>query len=195
MSTQDQMIERGHERVAFHQDPQTNLRAIIAVHSTQLGPGFGGIRRRHYATEADAIWRITVSPLFPKLGPVFGKRVNTVAGALKALNPEEAARFKAEGQLSLHLDGEAVACDGEVSITTMSCCDVWGNADGDWTDCIAAYSGMIDNFSLDTLLCDPAGDDFHLQAGSPCVPGANPICGLIGAWGEGCGRFGNARLR
>jgi leucine dehydrogenase len=55
MSTFDQMIERGHERVGFHQDPATGLRAIIAVHSTTLGPGFGGIRRWHYATEADAL--------------------------------------------------------------------------------------------------------------------------------------------
>ena len=55
MSTFDQMIERGHERVGFHQDPGTGLRAIIAVHSTKLGPGFGGIRRWHYATEADAL--------------------------------------------------------------------------------------------------------------------------------------------
>jgi leucine dehydrogenase len=55
MSTFDQMIKRGHERVGFHQDPRTGLRAIIAVHSTKQGPGFGGIRRWHYATEADAL--------------------------------------------------------------------------------------------------------------------------------------------
>jgi leucine dehydrogenase len=58
MSTFDQMIDRGHERVAFHQDPQTGLRAIIAVHSTKPGPGFGGIRRWHYATEADALYDV-----------------------------------------------------------------------------------------------------------------------------------------
>ncbi|MHC4969953.1 MAG: Glu/Leu/Phe/Val family dehydrogenase [Planctomycetota bacterium] len=58
MSTLDQMIDRGHGRVGFHQDPQTNLRAIIAVHSTKLGPGFGGIRRWHYATEADALYDV-----------------------------------------------------------------------------------------------------------------------------------------
>jgi leucine dehydrogenase len=58
MSTFDQMIERGHERVGFHQDPATGLRAIIAVHSTKRGPGFGGIRRWHYATEADALYDV-----------------------------------------------------------------------------------------------------------------------------------------
>ncbi|MHC4416812.1 MAG: Glu/Leu/Phe/Val family dehydrogenase [Planctomycetota bacterium] len=58
MNTFDQMIERGHERVGFHQDPETGLRAIIAVHSTKLGNGFGGIRRWHYATEADALYDV-----------------------------------------------------------------------------------------------------------------------------------------
>ena len=42
MTTFDQMIERGHEHVCYHQDPDSGLRAIIAVHSTVLGPGFGG---------------------------------------------------------------------------------------------------------------------------------------------------------
>jgi leucine dehydrogenase len=58
MSTFDQMIERGHEHVSLHQDPDSGLRAIIAVHSTVLGPAFGGIRRWHYATEADALYDV-----------------------------------------------------------------------------------------------------------------------------------------
>ncbi len=45
MSTFEQMTERGHERVCFHQDPQTGLRAIIAIHSTKLGNTLGGTRR------------------------------------------------------------------------------------------------------------------------------------------------------
>ena len=55
MNTFDQMVERQHERVCFHQDPETGLRAIIAVHSTTLGNALGGTRRWHYATEADAL--------------------------------------------------------------------------------------------------------------------------------------------
>ena len=58
MNTFEQMIERGHELVTFHQDPETGLRAIIAVHSTALGPAFGGARRWHYATEADALYDV-----------------------------------------------------------------------------------------------------------------------------------------
>lgn len=58
MNTFQQMVERGHEHVVFHVDEVTGLRAIIAVHSTALGPGFGGARRWHYATEADALYDV-----------------------------------------------------------------------------------------------------------------------------------------
>jgi len=55
MNILEQMIQSGHERVCFHQDEATGLRAIIAVHSTRLGDALGGTRRWHYATEADAL--------------------------------------------------------------------------------------------------------------------------------------------
>ena len=44
-----------HERVAFYNDSNTGLRAIIAVHNTHLGPALGGCRMWPYPTEADAI--------------------------------------------------------------------------------------------------------------------------------------------
>ncbi len=56
MNTLEQMAERGHERVSFHQDRSSGLRAIVAVHSTVCGPGFGGVRRWRYATEAEALY-------------------------------------------------------------------------------------------------------------------------------------------
>ncbi len=58
MNTFDQMSERGHERVSFHYDPETQVRAIIAIHSTKLGNALGGTRRWHYATEADALYDV-----------------------------------------------------------------------------------------------------------------------------------------
>lgn len=58
MTTFDQMIERGHERVCFHQDPATGLKAIIAIHSTKLGNALGGTRRWCYATEGDALYDV-----------------------------------------------------------------------------------------------------------------------------------------
>lgn len=58
MTTFEQMMERGHERVCFHYDESTGLRAIVAVHSTRLGNALGGTRRWHYATEADAVYDV-----------------------------------------------------------------------------------------------------------------------------------------
>ena len=36
----------GHEQVTFCQDRESGLRAIIAIHSTALGPALGGDRKR-----------------------------------------------------------------------------------------------------------------------------------------------------
>ncbi len=44
-----------HEQVVFCNDHATGLRAIVAIHSTALGPGLGGTRFYPYATTADAI--------------------------------------------------------------------------------------------------------------------------------------------
>lgn len=51
----DTMSERGHEEVVFFQDRETGLRAIVAIHSTVLGPALGGLRMWPYATEQDAL--------------------------------------------------------------------------------------------------------------------------------------------
>jgi valine dehydrogenase (NAD+) len=45
----------GHEQVTFCQDPQSGLRAIIAIHSTALGPALGGTRFYPYPSEDAAL--------------------------------------------------------------------------------------------------------------------------------------------
>ncbi|MFF3839813.1 Leu/Phe/Val dehydrogenase [Streptomyces sp. NPDC001930] len=45
----------GHEQVVLCQDRATGLKAVIALHSTALGPALGGTRFYPYATEAAAI--------------------------------------------------------------------------------------------------------------------------------------------
>src|SRR5690349_14445315 len=45
----------GHEQVVFCQDAPTGLRAIIAIHSTTLGPALGGTRFYPYQSEAQAL--------------------------------------------------------------------------------------------------------------------------------------------
>ncbi|HJT02158.1 MAG TPA: Glu/Leu/Phe/Val dehydrogenase dimerization domain-containing protein [Pseudonocardiaceae bacterium] len=44
-----------HEQVVFCRDEPSGLRAIIAIHSTALGPALGGTRFHPYASEDDAV--------------------------------------------------------------------------------------------------------------------------------------------
>lgn len=45
----------GHEDIIYCTDTETNLKAIIAVHSTKLGPGLGGCRMWNYESNLAAI--------------------------------------------------------------------------------------------------------------------------------------------
>jgi len=49
------IAEAGHEQVVFCQDGPSGLRAIVAIHSTALGPALGGCRFHPYETEQDAV--------------------------------------------------------------------------------------------------------------------------------------------
>ena len=44
-----------HEGVHLFTDPKSGLQAVIAVHSTHLGPSAGGVRFWHYPSAEDAI--------------------------------------------------------------------------------------------------------------------------------------------
>ena len=44
-----------HEQVTFFTDPDTGLKAIIAIHNTNLGPALGGTRFYPYASDEDAL--------------------------------------------------------------------------------------------------------------------------------------------
>src|SRR6201985_3121543 len=45
----------GHQKIVFCNDPDSGLKAIIAIHDTTLGPALGGTRMWAYKTEADAL--------------------------------------------------------------------------------------------------------------------------------------------
>ena len=49
------LSDRPHEQVVFCEDAATGLRAIIAIHSTALGPALGGTRFYPYADERQAL--------------------------------------------------------------------------------------------------------------------------------------------
>ena len=51
----DAMTAEDFEQIVFLQDKAIGLRAIIAIHSTRLGPAHGGIRCVPYRNEHDAL--------------------------------------------------------------------------------------------------------------------------------------------
>lgn len=51
----DEMARRGHEQVVYFSDESVGLRAIVAIHSTILGPALGGTRMWPYESEAEAL--------------------------------------------------------------------------------------------------------------------------------------------
>jgi len=84
------------------------------------------------------------------------------------------------------VEGQAVSCyDSEVALL---CCDLYGNAGGDWVGYVADQLGSDGNICEDPLFC---GDEnpsapYSLHNSSPCAPAYNPSCGLVGAWDVGC---------
>jgi hypothetical protein len=85
------------------------------------------------------------------------------------------------------LSGEAIHCDDTASLPVLTCCDVFGNAGGDWVGCISGQDSVNNNLSSDPRFCNPAGNDFHLAVTSVCLP-ENNLCGvMIGALPAGCG--------
>jgi leucine dehydrogenase len=49
------MERLGHKKLVFCSEPNVGLKAIIAIHSTDLGPAIGGTRMWTYASESEAI--------------------------------------------------------------------------------------------------------------------------------------------
>jgi len=74
----------------------------------------------------------------------------------------------------------------EGSTPLLVCCNLYGNANGDWVGCIADQGGVDGNFSEEPLFCGMNNDDFTLCANSPCLPDGNDCNTLVGAHGEGC---------
>lgn len=90
--------------------------------------------------------------------------------------------------IAFSTEGEAISCDG-ASSPSLICCDIFGNAGGDWIGCIADQYGVNSNFSDDPLFCleDNPGEPYSLHEGSPCLPENSPCGELVGALGQGCG--------
>jgi len=85
-------------------------------------------------------------------------------------------------------EGEAIECNYDCDTLILECCDLFGNADGDWTSYIADQLNTNGNIWADPLLCGTFGSqDFTLRSNSACAPSNNSCEALIGAWDVGCG--------
>ena len=58
MKVIEEMDKYGHEQIVFARDEKVGLRAIIAVHNTNLGPALGGSRFWNYASEEEALFDV-----------------------------------------------------------------------------------------------------------------------------------------
>jgi len=82
------------------------------------------------------------------------------------------------GGMAVYCDDTQGACSAEVG-----CCDIYGNPEGDWVDCLLGLNGTAGNISEDALFCDPDNRCLFLQDCSPCV---GDSCVVIGAYGVRC---------
>lgn len=51
----EELAKNGHEQLVFCSDKETNLKAIISIHNTVLGPALGGTRMWNYSSDSEAI--------------------------------------------------------------------------------------------------------------------------------------------
>ena len=58
MNVMEEITKWGHEKVLFVNNEKAGLKAIIAVHNTNLGPAIGGCRLWPYASEEEALFDV-----------------------------------------------------------------------------------------------------------------------------------------
>jgi hypothetical protein len=80
-------------------------------------------------------------------------------------------------------EADAFAVTWYTGVGVHSCNVFWDNAAG------AMNGAPLDDTETmaHPLFCDPEAGDFHLRPDSPCLPDNSGGCGLIGAFGQGCG--------
>ncbi len=164
---------------ASHWDASPHMTRCFFAHNS-AGSGGGAL-----ASGYDGIYR----------GCTFLENSAPQGGGL-ALSLSDFASCSLENTvIAFSVQGEALHCDGDdTDSLIVACCDLYGNAGGDWVGCLAGQEGVAGNFSADPLFCLLSPSDaispFKLHADSPCLPGNHPYgydCGLIGAHNMGCG--------
>jgi leucine dehydrogenase len=109
-----------HEMVVFGHDAQSGLRALIAIHSTTLGPAAGGCRLWSYATTAEAVadaLRLSRGMSYKNAlaGLQFGGGKAVIIGEARRKTPELFAAF---GRLVDSLAGRYITAEDVGTTTT-----------------------------------------------------------------------------
>ncbi len=104
-----------------------------------------------------------------------GSNVRCLAGAGSLVNC-----IIAFGEGGVGVYGEAE------SIPTLTCCDVYGHALGNYGGDLTDQTGLNNNIMEDPQLCGVNVEDYRLSDTSPCLAGESPCGVLIGALDVGC---------
>jgi leucine dehydrogenase len=152
-----------HEQVVYCSDDASGLKAIIAVHSTALGPAAGGCRFWDYATDEAAlkdVLRLSKGMTYKNAmaGLKLGGGKGVIIGNPKELKSE--ALFKAYGQAVNNLNGRYFTAE-DVNITTGDMAIV--NQSTDFVSGLEGKSGNPGPFTaLGTFLGIKAAVKFKL---------------------------------
>ncbi len=101
-----------HEQVVLVKDAATGLHAIIAIHSTHLGPAAGGVRRWTYAGEAEALTdALRLSRGMSYKNAMAGLKAGGGKAVLLAGAPKTEALLEAFGDAVQQLGGRYVTAE------------------------------------------------------------------------------------
>lgn len=180
-----ELSARRHEQVVFCEDDKTGLKAIIAIHSTALGPALGGTRFYPYADESAALQDV----LRLSWGMTYKAAAAGVhLGGGKAVIIGDPSTDKSEALLAAYarfvdtLGGRYITA-GDVGTNTDDL-DVIGRHTRHVTGRSVAAGGSGDSARLTAL-----GVFHSMRAGAESVWGAPTLAGrTVGV--EGAGKVG-----
>lgn len=115
-----------YETLVYGHDATVGLRALIAVHSTRLGPALGGIRMRHYASEDDAVEDVLcLAEAMSYKAALAGLRLGGGKAVVlaEARSEARAATFRALGRMIERLGGSYIATE-DMGTTTADLVEV-----------------------------------------------------------------------
>jgi hypothetical protein len=105
-------------------------------------------------------------------------------GGIGVVSPP--ATVSIENNIVADATGSGLYFSGSPSNLATGCNDAW-NTTPPFEGCVPSPT----DFSADPRFCDPSAGDYTIAANSPCAPENSPVgCGLIGAYGVGCGVIG-----